>query len=593
MASPDSKRIDNLDQISQLPESMILNILSRLPLEDSARASILSKTWKRFCSLYPILYFDHNLFALQSLVAAKEGGGGPDINQIRDMFMDHVDYQLSGAMLLDSPIRKIALTVAINDSMYFSRVDKCMELVRQINVEDLCITVQSADFMSKDVIIRSSVVYELPLPLLASKGLRSAYIQGCKFGYETLIGDPINKYFSLQRLCLSHVFMDEHVLENLITRCQGIEILVLDKCSVEIEFLTLSKFPKLKKAVIRLQASKFDIIIVDIQDTNLECLKCYDGGHGTETEVLVSPVACAGIRVLTLEQDTYFQSDLLKDITATFPLLEEGVFYDPAIDTFKAASTVLRKLTICRYPLGLGPASDCMEEVHIDCPSLTFLDCSAYKLSELYVDCPKLREFNYSGSTVPDRVFCSPMANLEKSRCNISTYQAYDTLSLVKLRSFLIIIIGNATDVELNLKLPMAKYEPEKVEAIEVSSRCNVHLNLDLIDDNVQNVAVLMDDLLWIIRPTTFTVNCKNYYVVEYLCENLVKKSQDKICGEQICHPCWLHQIEDFQVESSLDISDIKENLASLQEQCRAIINRSDGQVREDKICFKLHWCNN
>ncbi|XP_074289967.1 F-box/LRR-repeat protein At3g58900-like isoform X2 [Silene latifolia] len=462
MASPDSKRIDNLDQISQLPESMILNILSRLPLEDSARASILSKTWKRFCSLYPILYFDHNLFALQSLVAAKEGGGGPDINQIRDMFMDHVDYQLSGAMLLDSPIRKIALTVAINDSMYFSRVDKCMELVRQINVEDLCITVQSADFMSKDVIIRSSVVYELPLPLLASKGLRSAYIQGCKFGYETLIGDPINKYFSLQRLCLSHVFMDEHVLENLITRCQG-----------------------------------------------------------------------------------------------------------------------------------LGPASDCMEEVHIDCPSLTFLDCSAYKLSELYVDCPKLREFNYSGSTVPDRVFCSPMANLEKSRCNISTYQAYDTLSLVKLRSFLIIIIGNATDVELNLKLPMAKYEPEKVEAIEVSSRCNVHLNLDLIDDNVQNVAVLMDDLLWIIRPTTFTVNCKNYYVVEYLCENLVKKSQDKICGEQICHPCWLHQIEDFQVESSLDISDIKENLASLQEQCRAIINRSDGQVREDKICFKLHWCNN
>ncbi|XP_074289968.1 F-box/LRR-repeat protein At4g14103-like [Silene latifolia] len=469
MAFPKSKGIGNLDRISRLPEPMILEILSRLPLEDSARASILSKTWKSFCSLYPILCFDHNLSVFQSLDSAILGGGKPDINQIRDMFMDDVDYQLSRAIQLDSPIRKLTLTMDVDDSIYFHRVDKWMELVRQINVEDLCVTVQSTYFMPEDDTYESFLVYEFPLSVLSSKGLRSACIQGCKFGYETLIGDPINKYFSLQRLCLSHVFMDEHVLENLITRCQGIEILVLDKCSVEIEFLTLSKFPKLKKAVIRLQAIN-DIVILDIQDTNLECLKCYDGGHGTETEVLVSPVACAGIRVLTLEQDTYFQSDLLKDITATFPLLEEGVFYDPAIDTFKAASTVLRKLTICRYSLGLGPASDCMEEVHIDCPSLTFLDCSAIKLSELYVDCPELREFNYSGSTVPDRVFCSPMANLEKSRCNISTYRAYDTLWLVKLRAFLIIIIGNATDVELNLRLPMANYEPEKVEAIEVSS---------------------------------------------------------------------------------------------------------------------------
>ncbi|XP_074289970.1 putative F-box/LRR-repeat protein At3g58880 [Silene latifolia] len=570
MASPDSKQIDNLDHISQLPESMILNILSRLPLEDSARASILSKTWKRFCSLYPILYFDHNLFALQSLVAAKEGGGGPDINQIRDMFMDRVDYQLSGAMLLDSPIRKLALTVALNDSVYISRVDKLMELVRQINVEDLCITVLSADFMScRDDIIRSSVVYELPLSVLSSKGLRSACIRGCNFGCETLIEDPINKYFSLQRLCLSHVFMDEHVLENLIRHCQGIEILVLDNCSVEIEFLTLSKFPKLKRAVIRIRAGKLDY--VDIVDTNLECFKCYSNG----TEVLVSPVACAGIRELTVAWGSRIQPDLLKDLTAIFPFLEEGELHLHGIDTLKAANNGLRKF-YCYSPL--------MKEVHIDCPSLTLLHCSANDLSELYVDCPKLREFGYWATAIPDRVFCSSMANLEESQCCIIMFEACDTLWLVKLRAFLILVMGNATNVKLTFKLPMARFEPEQVEAIELSPLYNVHLTL-VIGGIMQDIAPLMDGLLWIIRPTTLTVSCRTPYVVKYLCENLYKKQEDSICNEQLIRPCWMHKLKDFHVDCPLGVPVTKKNLAAFPEQCRTLLGQ--------KICFKFHWCFN
>ncbi|XP_074311881.1 uncharacterized protein LOC141647551 isoform X2 [Silene latifolia] len=505
MVSPGNKkicRIENLDRISQLPESMILNILSHLPLKDSARASILSKTWKGFCSLYPILYFNHDLFALQSLVSVKEGGEKPDINQIRNMFMDGVDYKLSGVMQLDSPIRKLAFTVAINDSTYFSRVDKWMDLLRQINVEDLCITVQTVDFMWKDGIYKSSLVYEFPLSVLASKGLRSAHVQGCKLGSETLVGDSINKFFSLQQLCLSHVFMDEHVLENLIMCCQGIETLVLDDCSVEIKYLTLSKFRKLKKAVIRLQVGKFDI--VDIENTNLECFRCY-----AETKLLACPVACAGIRELSLAWGTIIQPDYFKDLTATFPLLEEGEFYLHDTYTLKAANNVLRKLTLCSY------ASVCVKEVHIDCPNLTLLQCWTKDLSKLYVDCPKLRVFNYCGTTVPGRVFCSPMANLEESRCNITMYEACDTLWLVKLRAFLILVLGNATNVKLTFTLPMATIEPEHVEAIEVSPRYNVHLTLALAGDNMENIAALVDGLLLIIRPTTLTVNCETYHVVK------------------------------------------------------------------------------
>ncbi|XP_074289954.1 uncharacterized protein LOC141616435 [Silene latifolia] len=577
MATPGNKDIDgieNLDRISQLPEHMILNILSRIPLEDSARAAILSKTWKNFCSLYPILYFDQNLFALQSLVSANKGGGEPDINQIRGMFMDSVDYQLSRVRQRDSPIRKLALSVAINDSMYFSRVDQWMELVRQINVEDLCVTVQTVDFMWDDGIYKSSVVYEFPLSVLASKGLRSACIQGCKLGCETLVGDPINEFFSLQRLCLSHVFMDEHVVENLIKCCQGIETLVLDNCSVDLIFLELSKFPKLKKAVVRVVVGKLDY--VDVVDTNLEYLKC-----DADTELHISPSACAGIRELALDWCIINQPYLFKDLTVTFPVLEEADFYIHDTDTLKATNNVLRKLTFYSY------GSVRVKEVHIDCPSLTLLDFSTQGLTEFYVDCPKLRVFTYRGTTVPDHVFCSSMADLEESRCTITMYEAYDTLWLVKLRAFLILVIGNVTNVKLTFTLPMAKFEPEKVEAIEVSSRYNVHLSLVFPSNMLQSIAALMDGLLWIIRPTTFTVSCETYNVVKYLCENLFKKQEDNICDEQLTPslPCWMHQLEDFHVECPLDVPVTKKNLAVVPEQCRTLTTK---QVR-----FIFHWCYN
>ncbi|XP_074290420.1 uncharacterized protein LOC141617142 isoform X2 [Silene latifolia] len=574
MTSLDSKDIhgiENLDRISQLPEPMILNILSRLSLEDSGRASILSKTWKSFCSLYPILYLDQNLFALQSLVSANEGGGEPDINQIRDMFMNGVDYQLSRVKQQGSPIRKLALYVAMNDTMYYPRVDKWMELVKQIIVEDLCITLQNGSLWWNDFTRRSSVVYEIPFSVLASKGLLSAYIRECNLGCETLVGDPINKVLSLQRLCLSHVFMDDRLLENLIRCFQGLEALVLDNCGGEIKFLQLSKFPKLKKAVISVRVVDY----VDVVDTNLECFRC-----DAQTQLHINPDACASIRELALHFCVINQHYLFKDLTATFPLLEEGDFHVKDTDTLKAANNVLRKLKFCSY------GQVCVNKLHVDCPSLTVLKFSTKDLSELYIDCPKLRVFSYNGTAVPDHVFCNSMANLEESHCDIAVDHAYDydTLWLLKLRAFLILVIGNATNLKLTFALPMAKFEPEKVDAFQVSSQYNVHLQLVLFD-MMQNIAALVDGLLWIIRPTTMTFRCGTYYLVKYLCENLITKQKDNTCDEQLTHPCWMHQLEDFDVECPLNVPVTKKNLVTVPEQCQILFSK---QVR-----FIFHWRRN
>ncbi|KAL9228718.1 hypothetical protein vseg_004267 [Gypsophila vaccaria] len=529
--------MEKSDRISELPDPLVLDILSRLPFEDYARTSILSKTFKSYYCLYPILYFDHNSFATQCLVSANEP---PDINQIRDMFIANVDYQLSRARQLDTPIRKLALTISINDKTYFSRIDMSLDLVAQIGVEDLCLVVYTVDYMWENRIRESSVLYEFPISVvLASKRLRSVDIRGCKLRFDTSVSDPINKrgtsFSSLQHLYLSHVYLDEPALENLIRFCPGIETLVLDRCHVLVEFLWLSKFPRLRKAVIEPQDGN-QIDTVDIVDTNLECFKCI-----TKTNLVVSPAACAGIRELSLAWCTVSQPNLFNDLTATFPLLEKIDILVKDVDSLKAANNALRELRLF-YTHG-----SVLKEVQIDCPNLTWLEFGSKGLTQLYVDCPKLRVFRYCGNTIPKRVFFSSMPDLEESRCHISEYEACDTLWLINLRAFLILVMGNTTNVILMFKLPMATFKPEEVEAIpiEASLGRNIHLSLSFIDNPaMENVSALVDGLLWIMRPTTFTVPCPFYYLVKYLCENLVKVSRDN--GTR---PCWVHQLEDFHVE--------------------------------------------
>ncbi|XP_074289977.1 uncharacterized protein LOC141616716 [Silene latifolia] len=587
MISCDSRKIrkiENLDRISQLPEPLILDILSRLPCKDSARASVLSKTWKTFCSLYPILYFDHNLFALQSLVSDEEGGRKPDISQINDMFMDDVDYHLSRTCQLYSPIRKLSLTVAINDPLYFSCVDTWLELVRQINVPELCICVETVDYRWRDYIPDGYIYYEFPLSLLlASKGLRSVYVQGCKFGSKTFIDDSINirghSFFTLQQLCLKDVHIGEqssYIFENLIRCCQGIEILVLDNCCIEMEFLKLSRFPRIKKTVLKLEDGWLNDL--DIVDTNLQCLECE-----SITYCHFNSEACAGIRELLLNCSTK-QPELFKNLTTTFPLLEQidFVIFDDDddgynYDTLKAANSLLRTLKFFS-----DSRVHQVKEVHIDCPNLTLLHCQTNGgLTELYVNCPKLRQFYYSGDTIPERVFFSSTAALKFSQCNIEIGY-YNISRLINLRAFLVDIMGTTTYLTLKFSIPMETFKPEEVDAIQAAPRYNVHLTVTLSDNDMQNVAAFVDGVLWSIRPSTLTVSCKSYYFVKYLCENLAKKSHDNIYGEKSSHPCWFHLLQTFQVWWPLDIPDIKGNLAALPEQCRKFTST---------IRFKFYWC--
>lgn len=58
----------NEDRISQLPEALILEILSQLPTKDAMATSLLSKQWKSLWKMMPKLNFDSSDHRFDELI---------------------------------------------------------------------------------------------------------------------------------------------------------------------------------------------------------------------------------------------------------------------------------------------------------------------------------------------------------------------------------------------------------------------------------------------------------------------------------------------------------------------------------------------
>ncbi|KAL2940806.1 hypothetical protein RDABS01_029156 [Bienertia sinuspersici] len=192
---------EDLDRFSELPEHIIHHILSFLPIKDIIR--ILSKTWKSLSNSYEIfldLHYDHNSFALELLLDSEIV---PEIDEIRDRFMDFADNHLSRVVQQQIPALKLAVNVAVIGSE-FCGVDQLMELDRKAKVEELSI-------------FKVTTFYEFPYSITEDKWLRSLTVQGCKFtGKNFISNDNAGMYSSLQQLYLSRILLfDEEALSNI------------------------------------------------------------------------------------------------------------------------------------------------------------------------------------------------------------------------------------------------------------------------------------------------------------------------------------------------------------------------------------------
>ncbi|KMS98509.1 hypothetical protein BVRB_4g092020 [Beta vulgaris subsp. vulgaris] len=532
------------DWISELPQHINHHILSLLPIEDAIRTSVLSKTWKSVFSSYNIvqsLHFDQNLFALELLVFA-ESGQEPTVQELRDSFMKFVNNCLLTIKQQESPVLKLTLNVVVFNAES-SDLDRLMNLVRQIKVEELCIFVQTKASCWHDWYDErheEDTCYDFPYPeiVFSSKWLQSLTVRGCRLSL-TAGNYVVGMYSSLRHLWLSRVLVaDEETLTNLASSCPWIEIIEFESCTFGMETLTLSIFHKLKNASLA-DWMYGQILEVDIKESvNLESFHC----SAPDMELSLNSASGGGrnIKELTLLESRF----LFEDLTAIFPLLEKAniEIKDSDIDWFKAANYHLRKLRIkCNTKL---------QEIHVDCPNLRYFKYRGRGCEKVFVDCPNLRELRYKAVQVPS----SLELNIPTDKC------------VVQFLFYLDCKFNTSWFVWLKEEYVLNEFGA----TIQPSQQNKVHLTVAMQKSSINQAFV--DRLIWSTYPTTLTIHggCD---IVEYLCEILASKCRDGCCCKQFCIKCWWHNVEDVKASSGTE--DMKENLASMVEMHKTSTNKS------------------
>ncbi|KAI9197739.1 hypothetical protein LWI28_003502 [Acer negundo] len=249
-----NKRIDKVDRISELPEPILHHILSFLPSDEVARTSVLSTKWETAWRTCPVLKFDSAIFkdySLHSITNLNEG----ELRRRNELFnclaqiirIRHCRFMLS--------MEKFTLEISLFVDLEFAAfVEQCICHAVGCNVKELKIL-----FIAEDI-----NWYIIPPILLFADSIEHLELKCCT------LKSPRNyvNLSSLRKLVLSKVYMDDHMIKNLLGGCPLIEILRLEDCG-GFKSLELVGLTRLEDLFI---ISCMDLVEINFETPNLQFL---------------------------------------------------------------------------------------------------------------------------------------------------------------------------------------------------------------------------------------------------------------------------------------------------------------------------------
>lgn len=183
-----------MDKISNLPKDITNEILSKLPLRDSVRTSVLSRKWRYKWNTLPHLVFDEQLVSSQGQTLVK---------YTLKNIVDHV------LLLHAGPIYSFKLSR--KDILDFSDIDRWILYLSRSSFKELTIDV------------RKGQRYNIPSYLYSCLGLIHLELYNC------LVRPPPSTFNGLSCLTSLHLedsSMTQDAIENLISGCLLLERLV-------------------------------------------------------------------------------------------------------------------------------------------------------------------------------------------------------------------------------------------------------------------------------------------------------------------------------------------------------------------------------
>ncbi|CAA2953082.1 F-box FBD LRR-repeat At1g13570-like isoform X1 [Olea europaea subsp. europaea] len=185
-----------VDKISNLPEHIIDNILSSLPLRDAVRTSILSSKWR-----FKWVTLPHLVFENQSVLISAQ-----DQTIIKNKLVSVIDHVL---LLHTGPIYRFKLSH--RDLQGVSDVDRWILFLSRGFVKEFILEIWKGHR------------YKLPSSMYSFQKLIHLELFNC------LLKPPytFNGFKSLKSLDLQHITMDQGAFEDMVSNCPLLERLTL------------------------------------------------------------------------------------------------------------------------------------------------------------------------------------------------------------------------------------------------------------------------------------------------------------------------------------------------------------------------------
>ncbi|KAI3497936.1 hypothetical protein L1887_33569 [Cichorium endivia] len=151
------------DRISALPQAIIEKILTRMPIRDALRTSILSRKWRYSWTSMPILVFDDKLINRSS-----------DNEEINEYKLVNAIFQV--LLLHTGPILEFNISIT-HDTKVVDAIDQIMlHLSRRVNIKKLIFKIQSKNGYEN----LFSKRYKLPSLFFSLRGLDHVDLTCCE-----------------------------------------------------------------------------------------------------------------------------------------------------------------------------------------------------------------------------------------------------------------------------------------------------------------------------------------------------------------------------------------------------------------------------
>ncbi|KAH9666168.1 putative F-box/LRR-repeat protein [Citrus sinensis] len=528
---------ETVDCISDLPIFIIHHIMSFLSAKEAARTSILSKRWRQFQSSFPIFDFiQHNFRGLEdtspyTLIFLRENR---KFRRSLKRFIRVVDRSLSRFCKLNLSMQELRICISVIDLQRSPPLfDKWIRLALENGLKDLDFEIIS-DEENNEVF-----TYTLPQTIFSANLLTSLRLGGCKFEQPSYA----MSFHSLKELCLDRIYLNDQMVQKLISECHLLEDLWLENCS-GLKFLCICEAHKLKILTIRsesIELESINIVVPGLQQLSLIFTLSWGGPR------VVDVAACP------LLEKLYLTSFKLKDeefhnFISKFPLLKDLLLCGCLLlERIKISSNQLKYLSIK------------------SCANLKAIDRNPFPIISINSRCPwKKIEF-----TCRDDL---------------------DGCWFLNLKEFLG-LSNQIDDLTLELRLSQSLFNLYEL------SRCfnslpvgvgSLMLWMDLSDVSPSEYEIVLDGIFWICYPRTLCLSTtyeeQHPFIVECLFYAFVYDELKNSNSDDI--KSWRYYLMDAKIESFKHFRGLMLNSDQLNQFMDEWPKFPDGFLR-----LHLDWC--